>query len=254
MGRVCRGRGAAHTCLTPAFTPVYLIGKWRANLHPRVRAPPGRPPVWAGRGKLLSGKGFGVSGREKAQTADTGRRSRRLSTGLWRLLGLLVVLAVSLFIYSWADQFERFRAYGYVGLFLISLLANASLLLPAPSLAVVFAMGGALNPWLVGLVAGVGEALGELTGYLAGYSSRAVIENRALYARLDRYMDRYGLGIVFLLSVFPNPFFDLAGIAAGALRCPLWQFLLVCWLGKTVKTVIFALAGAQSISLFQRFM
>jgi uncharacterized membrane protein YdjX (TVP38/TMEM64 family) len=58
------------------------------------------------------------------------------------------------------------------------------------------------------------------------------------------WTDKYGLWVVFVLSVIPNPLFDLAGIAAGAVKIPALQFLLVCWLGKTVKTTLFALGGS----------
>ena len=60
--------------------------------------------------------------------------------------------------------------WGYVGAFLISLVASATIVLPAPGLAVIIAMSGALNPVVLALVAAVGGALGELTGYVAGAS------------------------------------------------------------------------------------
>jgi len=39
----------------------------------------------------------------------------------------------------------------------------------------------------------------------------------------------------------------MAGIAAGIARIPLWQFLLACWVGQTIKMALFAYAGAYSI-------
>ena len=122
---------------------------------------------------------------------------------------------------------------------------------PAPSLAVVFGMGGVLNHLLVGLVAGIGEALGELTGYLAGYGGQAVIEDWQMYERLERWMERNGSATILTLSAIPNPFFDLAGIAAGALRFPLAQFLLSCWVGKTIKTIFFAFVCAQFLNTLE---
>jgi membrane protein YqaA with SNARE-associated domain len=115
-------------------------------------------------------------------------------------------------------------------------------------------MGSVLNPLLVGLVAGVGEALGELTGYAAGFAGRAVIEDYQTYKRLVGWMERRGGATIFLLSAIPNPFFDLAGIAAGTLRYPAWRFLVFCWLGKTLKTTLVALAGAQSVVLIEQFL
>ena len=163
------------------------------------------------------------------------------------VLAVVITLAIALF----HDELARFERYGYPGVFLISLLGNATVIFPAPSLAVVFGMGGVLNPLFVGLVAGVGEALGELTGYLAGYGGQAVVEDWQMYDRLERWMQRNGSATIFVLSAIPNPVFDLAGIAAGALRFPLKQFLLSCWVGKTIKTVTFAFIGAQFISTLE---
>jgi uncharacterized membrane protein YdjX (TVP38/TMEM64 family) len=167
---------------------------------------------------------------------------------------ILLSVAITLAILAWHDRIKGLGQYGYLGVFLISLMGNATVVLPAPSLAAVFAIGSVLNPVLVGLAAGVGEALGELTGFLAGYGGRAVVEDRAAFQRLERWVGRYGLIVIFVLSVIPNPLFDLAGIAAGMLRFPLWQFLLSCWAGKTLKTMAFALAGAQSADLLLRLL
>jgi membrane protein YqaA with SNARE-associated domain len=168
---------------------------------------------------------------------------------LFRFLVILLVLGLSVAIFALRDEFARLAAIGYAGIFLVSLLANATIFLPAPSLALVFAMGSALSPVWVGLVAGTGEALGELTGYAAGYAGRGIIENRKNYDRLAQWMQRRGDLTIFVLSAVPNPFFDLAGLAAGTLRYPLWRFLFFCWLGKIIKTTLVAWAGAKSLTL-----
>jgi membrane protein YqaA with SNARE-associated domain len=171
-----------------------------------------------------------------------------------RLGAVVLAVAITLAIVLFRDELARFERYGYPGVFLISLLGNATVILPAPSLAVVFGMGGVLNPFFVGLVAGVGEALGELTGYLAGYGGRAVIEDWQMYHRLEKWMQRNGSATILTLSAIPNPVFDLAGITAGALRFPLERFLLSCWVGKTIKTIAFAFIGAQFMDVFERFL
>jgi membrane protein YqaA with SNARE-associated domain len=172
----------------------------------------------------------------------------------WKFAFVPLSLLISCVIIANRHRLQEMSFYGYPGVFLISLLGNATIILPAPSLTVVFAMGGVLNPLLVGLVAGVGEALGELTGFMAGYGGQVVVEQYAVYHRFRGYMERYGMIAIFVLSAIPNPFFDLAGLAAGALRFPAWQFLLACWLGKTLKTVIVAYLGANSISILDRWL
>ena len=168
-----------------------------------------------------------------------------------RILALVVVIGISVFVYSIRDQASEFAIYGYPGIFVIAFLSNATVLLPAPGIAVVFAMGGVFNPIAVGLAAGAGGSLGELSGYLAGFSGQAVIEQVDIYERLVMWMTRNGNITILLLAALPNPFFDLTGIAAGALKMPILRFLFWCWIGVTIKMTIFAILGSAALgSLF----
>jgi membrane protein YqaA with SNARE-associated domain len=165
-----------------------------------------------------------------------------------RILALVVVIAISIFVFSIRDQVEEFAVYGYPGIFIISFLANATVLLPAPGIAIVFAMGGIFNPLAVGVAAGAGGALGELSGYLAGFSGQAVIERADIYERMVSWMTRNGNLTVLLLAATPNPFFDLTGIAAGALKMPILRFLFWSFIGITIKMTVFAYLGAASMT------
>ncbi|UCD41754.1 MAG: hypothetical protein JSV69_14490, partial [Chloroflexota bacterium] len=135
---------------------------------------------------------------------------RRLT--LARILALFVVVALSIFVFSIRDQAEELAVYGYPGIFVLSFLAYATVLLPAPGVAVVFTMGSVFNPIGVALAAGTGAALGELSGYLAGFSGQAVVERVEIYERLTKWMKRNGSLTVLVLAAIPNPFFDLAGV------------------------------------------
>jgi membrane protein YqaA with SNARE-associated domain len=172
-------------------------------------------------------------------------------TTAFRLLVLALVLGISGLIFAFRDHFAELAALGYSGIFAVSILSSATIILPAPSLALVFAMGSALPPLLVGLSAGAGEALGELTGYAAGFGGRAIITEQKTYEQLRSWMQRRGGLTLFVLSVIPNPVFDLAGIAAGTLHYPLWRFLAICWAGKSVKTTLVAFAGAMSLNMIK---
>ncbi len=160
------------------------------------------------------------------------------------LLALSVSVAITALIVIFRRDLADLAGYGYVGVFFISLLGNATVILPVPSLAVVFAGGSVLNPLLVGLVAGLGEPLGELTGYMAGFGGSAVIEDRTRFRRVQEWMERRGFLTILVLSVIPNPLFDLAGISAGVLHYPIIKFLTACWMGKTVKAVGIAYLGS----------
>jgi membrane protein DedA with SNARE-associated domain len=159
-----------------------------------------------------------------------------------------VVVGITIFVYDIREHIRDFAAYGYPGVFIIALLANATVFLPAPGVAVVFAMGSIFNPLGVALAAGTGGALGELSGYLAGFSGQAVIERTDLYERIGPWIDRYGGWGILAFAAIPNPFFDIAGVAAGVAKMPLWRFLFFCWIGQIIKMALFAFAGAYSIT------
>ena len=164
-----------------------------------------------------------------------------------RVLALVAVIAITVAVFMIRDRAEEFAAYGYPGIFLLALISNATVLVPAPGLAVVFAMGAIFNPIGIALAAGAGGAIGELSGYLAGFSGQAVIERYDIYERFYRWMEKYGGPAVMILASIPNPFFDAAGIAAGALKMPVYKFLFWCWIGVTIKMLLFAYLGSSSL-------
>lgn len=158
------------------------------------------------------------------------------------------VIALTVFIYSLGDNILALRALGLPGLFIITFLANATIVLPAPGLLVVFAFAGSDLPWWsVGLVAAIGATLGEMSGFLAGSSGRAIVPNRQLYNRLEGWMKRYGAWTVIVLAFIPSPVFDLAGVIAGALKMPWYMFLLWCFMGKLPKMLLVAYGGEYSV-------
>jgi len=177
----------------------------------------------------------------------------------WRLrivqvLTVVVIIAALCAAVYFRDRLQELKQYGYAAVFLVGLVSNATLILPVPGLAVSSVMGGVFNPWIVGLVGGVGQALGELTGYMAGYSGQTLVDGSPTYNRLTRWMQRYGALTIFVLAVVPNPVFDVGGMAAGSLRYPVWKFLVSCAAGKVVKNIVFALAGYYGIeTLFKLF-
>lgn len=189
---------------------------------------------------------------KKSGQARTKKRTRFL-INLLRLVALVMVVGITLYIFSIRDRVEQFAAYGYPGIFLIAMLANATVLLPAPGVAVIYAMGAIFNPFGVALAAGTGGALGELSGYLAGFSGQAVVERTDAYDRIKPWVERYGGWAILVLSAIPNPFFDIAGIAAGIAKMPIRTFLAFTWVGQLIKMLLFALAGKYSIHWLATF-
>ncbi len=190
--------------------------------------------------------------------AERRRLWRREYTILLAVAFLLSAFAFAVYVLG-ADP-SHLRRYGYLGVFLVPLIGSATFILPMPGLAVI-ATGGALldpvfgiPPWImVGLLAGLGETLGELTGYAAGYGGRAVLQERRFMRRLEGWMQKQGSLVMFGMSVLPNPFFDVAGVIAGAVRMPLWKFFIAVLLGKVIKSMYIAGAGALGVSFIERW-
>ena len=142
---------------------------------------------------------------------------------------------------------DELRAYGYGGVFVVTLLGAATLFIPGPTMVATFIVGSLLNPILVALVAGLGSAIGESTGYAAGHASRALISakerNDTWYQRIFRWMSSHPFLTIFLLDAIPNLLGDIAGLIAGRNRYSYFKFLLASFLGKTIRFAISAYLG-----------
>lgn len=163
----------------------------------------------------------------------------------WRSLLMLfttLLLTIGLVLVP-GDLVARLGAYGYLGVFLLTLLASATIILPSPALGVAALAGKTLNPWLVGLVGGVAAGLGEITGYMAGLSGSPLAARSRFYPRIERWVQRWGILTIFVLAFIPGPVLDLAGIAAGTMRMPFQRFLAACLAGKVLRFIAVAWAG-----------
>ena len=167
-----------------------------------------------------------------------------------RILAFVFVIGITVLLYSLRHEIHRFRAYGYPGIFIISLLSSATVFIPIPAVLITSAMGAIFNPFWIAMASGVGAGLGEMTGYLAGYSGQAVIERRGWYERVEMWMKQYGNVIILVLAFIPNPLFDMAGITAGALKLPWYRFLGWCLAGKILKMLVFAYGGFTVLKWF----
>lgn len=172
---------------------------------------------------------------------------------LSRLLLLLIVMILTTLVFYYCEQVQRLAHFGYGGIFILSVLTNATLILPLPGVVFTSAMGAVFNPFWVAIAAGCGAAIGETTGYLAGYSGQFVISKEDWYERLTNWMKKYGNLTILLLAIIPNPLFDLVGIAAGVLKLPLHRFIVWCTIGKIIKMLAFAYSGASLLNYFSKF-
>jgi membrane protein YqaA with SNARE-associated domain len=172
-------------------------------------------------------------------------------------LGLLVAIAIMVgivYLY-WRNPyiFRELRAYGYLGAFVISVILNATIILPVSNMAIIMTLGATLpSPLFVGLAGGIGAAIGEMTGYIAGRSGRGLLIKNKVYTRVEGWVKRWGWIAVFIMSIFPFVF-DIVGIIAGALRMPFWRFFLACWVGRMISYIFMAYMASLGFKVIPWF-
>ena len=149
------------------------------------------------------------------------------------------IIALSVAIFLLRDRLQNVGDVGYLGLFLLCFLANATVLLPAPSLMIAASCALILSPFWVAVFAALGSSAGELVGYAFGSTGRDLSPRfRALLDRLSERIHQPAL-LVFVLALLPLPLFDLVGIYSGGARMNLGKFFFLCFAGKFLKMLVY---------------
>ena len=197
-----------------------------------------------------------TTGNQSEPTSKAGRSAYYLG-----ILGVVLTIAMALAVVYFWEEVRALETWGYLGSFLISILGGATIIIPVPMLAVVFALGGVMKyTWLVGIAAGLGETLGALTIYMTGHGARPALYNskhgklQAAYERLMGLMERRGSITLFLLSAVINPFFYPAALAAGATKFGIRKYFLICLAGKTIKGMTVVYVGYWGLGSILRWL
>ncbi len=193
-----------------------------------------------------------ISAQREAALPANGKSltlAQRLRTAAWLALAIGISAAVLFGATYFQEDLLAIGRIGLLGLFVLSVIGNATVLIPAPVFVVACAAGPLYGALAVAVVAGAGSALGEMTGYMAGYGGTAIVPQGKIYRRLRWLMRRYGALVLFVLSAVPNPFFDVGGMLAGVLKMPPLVFLLATFAGKAVRLGLTAFACTQGLPL-----
>jgi membrane protein YqaA with SNARE-associated domain len=195
-----------------------------------------------------TGKNSAAALEEKCQPAGAPGKSARKAYILGAIgIVLTILMAAAIVVYK--DQVQNLQQYGYIGAFFISILGGATIIVPVPMLAVVFALGAVMPlPWLVGISAALGELVGALTIYMTGHGAGRVIADSShgrlqkAYERMLDLIERRGTLTLFAVTSVVNPFFYPAAFACGALRFGLRRYIFIVFIGKIIKctTVVYA--------------
>jgi membrane protein DedA with SNARE-associated domain len=147
-----------------------------------------------------------------------------------------------------SDFFKQLEIYavrnGYPGVFLLSLAGSAIPFLPLPYLFIVVILSGVLDPFLLGLVSGLGGAIGKITSYLLGRLGYRFLgqERRRSMDALNRLIGRYGAIGVFIFALTPLPD-DVYYIPIGMTRYSFAKFMLYSAAGKILLAILVAYLG-----------
>ena len=166
------------------------------------------------------------------------------------IFGIVITILMAVAIVIYKDEVKELQNYGYFGAFFISILGGATIIVPVPMLAIVFALGGVMPmPWLVAIAAALGELVGALTIYATGRGAGHAISTKAhgrvqkIYDKLLNLIKRRGALTLFIVTSIVNPFFYHAAFAAGALKFGLRKYIFVVLAGKLIKSFTVVYAG-----------
>jgi len=182
-----------------------------------------------------------------------------IALSLYFLLSIIIPGLVSpiVIVYNWLLDVSL--VLGYFGDFLISFLGNATVLVPFPYMGVTFILGGLtdevtsqflFDPWLVGLLSGLGAVLGEMTGYVIGYGGGQLIdkEQRNAFRGYVNEHPRATPFVLWFLAATPLPD-DVLIIPLGAARYPWWKVMMPQFIGKTIFMTFVAWSGRFGLSI-----
>lgn len=171
-----------------------------------------------------------------------------------KIIALTFSIVFTLLVFIFRNSLMSLTVYGLIGLFLISLFGSSTIFLPVPVIIAAFIAGAIFHPGLVTLIVALGASLGEITGYMAGYGAGDIIQKQIRITKMEKWINKFGLWVVFFLAALPNPIFDLAGMVSGATEIPVYKFLLATFFGKLIKFGVLAYLGSNSIVLIDKFI
>ncbi len=195
-------------------------------------------------GEVVNGRSAVALGMAR-RAGFTFRERRSLPFAIAALVALVLVNVVVFFA---PIDYRAFGGLAYPGVFLITFIANATTFIPVPYLPVVMhvARTAEFLP-LVIVLGALGSVLGESVAFAFGRAEEHAVQDHRWYQRLHELLARpVRAGVfLFLFAVPLNPFFDVAGLAAGALGVPYRVFFVSVFLGRIVRLALVVWLGVR---------
>lgn len=146
---------------------------------------------------------------------------------------------------------------GYPGTFLASLFGSASVVVEVPFAGVPFVLGGLrdgvsgpfiFDPWILGLLSGIGATLGDMTSYVLGYAGRRLVDETSTsgFSKFIQDYPRATPVAIFVLASTPLPL-DPAVVALGVARYKWWKIFIPCIIGEIIFLTAISWSGRLSL-------
>ncbi len=187
-----------------------------------------------------------VSPDSKPSHAEEVKKEAAKIGGVIMMVAIVAVFVVLAFLDinfgQWlADiTWNFYNVYGelgiYLAVFLISTFGNFTVIFPVPYTIALIVISALLpvNPFLLGLPAGIGAAIGETSAWVVGRGTQEFLEDSPRINRMKGWIDNGWAGaLVFIFAATPLPD-DAFLIVLGFASYPLWKALIWCFLGKYV--------------------
>lgn len=138
----------------------------------------------------------------------------------------------------------------YLGVLIISIFGNFTVILPVPYLIAILGIVLALqiNPLVIALFAGVGATIGEVTAYFIGRGSHEIFTNpkteKNILALKRMVENGLAMPLIFLFAATPLPD-DILLLILGFMEYSLIRTIIACFLGKLVLVSVVALSAGM---------
>jgi uncharacterized membrane protein YdjX (TVP38/TMEM64 family) len=175
-------------------------------------------------------------------------RAKHRSHVIIAVAGAAVLIALNIAMYFAPIDYQGLASFHYVGAFLLCFLANALVAIPIPYIPIIAHIGvAAPSPALVIALGALGSVLGESVAFVIGRAEQGLVSEHPIYRRLHHFSERKWLAgfLLFGLAVPLNPFFDVAGIAAGAIGMRYRVFFIAVFAARLVRLAVIVWLGAM---------
>jgi membrane protein YqaA with SNARE-associated domain len=164
------------------------------------------------------------------------------------IAGGIFLVAFNIAVYLAPIDYGAFTSFAYVGVFVVTFLANALIAIPIPYIPIVAHIGATADmPWLVVVLGALASVLGESVAFLAGRAEEGLVSEHPIYKRVHRVAERPFLAgaMLFAFAVPPNPVFDVAGLAAGAVGVRYRVFFISVFAARLIRLAVIVWLGTM---------